>query len=102
MTPNDFRARFPAFARASDALIADRLAKAERRTPAAIWGDLQSDGVEYLAAHLLSLEPAARDLAKGEKAGESTYGAERKRLEAIVSSGHRVASSVLPTLPGGV
>jgi len=51
--------------------------------------------VKYLAAHLLALEPDARDLVKGEKVGESTYGRERKNLEAIVSSGHRVAKADL-------
>lgn len=95
MTPAAFRLVVPAFTRASDALIADKLAMAERRTPVAIWGDLQEDGVKYLAAHLLALEPEARDLVKGEKVGESTYGRERKTLEAIVSSGHRVAKADL-------
>ena len=91
MTAAEFRAIFPAFSRASDALIEERLAQAERRTPGAIWGDLQEDGVKYLAAHLLALEPQARDLAKGERFGESAYGRERLFLETIVSSGHRVA-----------
>jgi hypothetical protein len=95
MTPAQFRAVVPAFARASDALIADKLAMAERRTPVGILGELQEDGVKYLAAHLLALEPGARDLVKGEKVGESTYGRERKTLEAIVSSGHRVAKGEL-------
>lgn len=99
MTPADFRARFPAFSRASDPLISDRLDTAERRTPVAIWGALQEDGVKYLTAHLLTLEPEARDLAKGERPGESVYLRERQILERIVSSGHRVASAHLPRFP---
>ena len=62
-------------------------------------GDLEDDGVSYLAAHLLALAPSARDMRKGEKPGETMYGRERKILEAIVSSGFRTAgtSPYVPT-----
>lgn len=99
MTAAQFRAMFaPAFDRAPDALVETRLAWAEARTPVEIWGDLQEQGVAWLAAHFVAIAPGAKDMRKGGKASldsyDSTpYGQERKRLNRTVSAGYRVAGS---------
>lgn len=89
-TPATFRAIFPEFAGATDALISSRIVMAYDRTPADVWEDLQAQGHAWLAAHLLCLLPGSRDLRLGEAPGESMYGRERLRLERVVSSGFRV------------
>lgn len=91
MTAAEFKALFPEFSRASDALVTSRLEWAEARTPSDIWGDLQDQGIAWLTAHFLVLLPEAKDMRKGEKAGESIYGRERQRLALVVSGGFRVA-----------
>ena len=91
MTPAEFRALFPEFTGASDALIQSRLTWAEDRTPADVWGDKRDQGIAWLAAHFLALLPEAKDMRKGEAPGETSYGRERKRLARSVASGFRVA-----------
>ena len=78
-----------------DPLVASRLAMAEARTPSAVWEDatIRESGILYLAAHLLAIEPGAREMRKGERPGETAYWRERRILEGIVSSGHRVAKA---------
>lgn len=91
MTAAEFKALFPEFNNAPDALVESRIAWATSRTPADIWGDDQDQGIAWYAAHFLALLPAAKDMRKGEKPGESMYLRERQRMNAIVSSGFRVA-----------
>lgn len=90
-TPATFRAIFPEFTGASDALISSRIVMAYDRTPEDVWNTLQPQGMAYLCAHMLALLPGGKDMRLGEPAGESMYGRERARLEGIVSSGWRVA-----------
>lgn len=89
MTPAEFKAALPEFAGASDALVQSRLTAAEERTPLEIWGAKQEQGILYLTAHLLSMLPEAKTMAK-DSDGKSYYTRERERLEVIVSSGFRV------------
>lgn len=101
MTPAQFRAIFPEFTGATDALIQTRIRWAENRTPVDIWGEagadpvaaptLRDQGVATYAAHFLALLPEAKPMRKGEKPGESMYWRERQRLNLIVSSGYRTA-----------
>jgi len=91
VTPAAFKALFPEFDGASDALVQGRLTWAEERTPAGIWGDKEDQGVAWLAAHFLCLLPGSEDMRKGEKPGETMYGRERARLNKIVASGFRQA-----------
>lgn len=93
MTAAEFRDLFPEFSKASDTLIESRISWAEDRTPSDIWGDKQTQGIAWLAAHFLCLLPEAKDLRKGEKPGETPYGRERARLNRIVSSGYRAVGS---------
>lgn len=89
-----FRAQYPEFSKASDALVTARLADAVLRTPSDIWGDKTETGTFLLTAHLLALGPNGRDLRKGEKPGDSPYWRERNRMAITVSSGFRVAGGV--------
>lgn len=91
LTPTQFKANFPEFTNASDALVQVRLDWAYERTDSTIWGDKLDQGAQWLTAHMLSLLPEAKDLRKGEKPGESMYQRERHRLNRVVSSGFRIA-----------
>lgn len=90
-----FVAEFPEFGAADfTAVVTARLATALLQTPADVWGDLQDDGIKWLAADLVSRSPAGRQLrlVNGGGGGQdgSIYSAERRRLEGIVASGFRV------------
>jgi hypothetical protein len=97
MTPAEFKAAFPEFATAADALVQSRLTWAEARTPEDIWGDLQDQGIGFLTAHFLAMLPGGKEMRKGERPGETMYLRERQTLQPIVSSGFRIAG-----LPPGV
>lgn len=95
VTVAQIRVRFPEFEDSSvtpDALIEMLIDEAESRTPSSIWGDKEDAGVRYLTAHLLALSPQARELKLSTPDGNSNYLPERKRLEAIVASGFRIAT----------
>ena len=97
MTAAEFKALFPEFTNAPDALVTARLAWAEARTPIDIWGAYQAEGIGWYTAHFLALLPNAKDMRKGEKPGESMYLRERQRLGLVLSSGFRTAGD--PTRP---
>lgn len=87
VTPADFRLKFPEFAnttRVPDTMVQSHLDEALRLTPEDIWGDLQDDGVAWLAAHTIVLSPVGLNMRKGEKPGESAYGRHRVKLEESV------------------
>lgn len=93
VTVATFRAEFPEFGDydvTPDALIQAKLTAAFLRTPLDIWGDLQDDGVKYLAAHLLALSPQARELKMSTLDGNSVYKSTRLEYEGMVASGFRV------------
>lgn len=90
-TAATFKAIFPEFSRATDALVLSRITMAEQRTEVEVWGDLHSQGVAWLTAHLLCLLPEAKDLRLDQGDGMTPYGRERDRLARVVSSGYRVA-----------
>lgn len=90
VTAVDFVARFPEYTGAPTPLVERCIAEAERRTSAAVWGDLEDDGVRYLAAHLLACSPNAKDMRIKSDPTGSIYLTERRRLERIVASGFRV------------
>ncbi len=92
ITREQFIVEFKEFVRTDAALFDAKLAEAQRRTPADIWGDLRDDGVKYLVAHLVAQSPYARELKLVDKDGQTRYGMERKRLESIVATGFRVTS----------
>lgn len=99
MTASEFKALFPEFANAPDALVDSRIAWAASRTPSATWGDLYEQGLAFLVAHFLAELPAGKDMRKGEKPGETMYLAERQRLARIVGSSSATRLAGLPSTP---
>jgi hypothetical protein len=93
VTVASFRAEFPEFGSADvtpTVLVQAKLDAALLRTPSDVWGDLQDDGVKYLAAHLLALSPQAREMKLSTPDAKSPYGFQRLEYESIVASGFRV------------
>jgi hypothetical protein len=88
---SDFVAFFPEFKRDGDtdhtARIQSCLGYATQRTPATKWGDLQDQGVLYLAAHLMAISPSGINAKLGSVKGQSTYGAQRRYLNKLVAFG---------------
>jgi hypothetical protein len=85
-----FRAAFPEFKTAPDALVLEKLGEAAIEIKASVWGDFADKGQKYLAAHLIASSPYG-GTARLTKDGQSTtYLLEWNRLKRIVSSGFRV------------
>lgn len=78
-----FKARFPEFVNAGDALIAAVITEAELEVPAKVWRAKTDAGVLWLAAHKLATSPSgeAARLANG----SSMYLAEFDRLRTQVA-----------------
>lgn len=84
-----FKARFVEFKPAPDALVGTYLDEAES-TLGVIWtGTKRARGKQWLAAHLLSLSPNARDMALTSDDGSSIYEREFRRVQASVTAGRR-------------
>lgn len=83
-----FLTRFPEFAEQSEDIVEGAIAEAGRSASPTVWGLLHTDGVMYLAAHLLASRITQVGLQIDAKSGtptgnliESTlYGQEYKRL----------------------
>jgi hypothetical protein len=86
-----FKIRFPALVTVPDATVDAHLDAARLRTPARVWEDLQDEGVLYLAAHLIVIDPNGIKARLADKSGRSVYLTERERLERTISSGFRVS-----------
>lgn len=83
-----FRADFEEFGSLGDSVVQSALDKANRRTPADVWGDDQGAAAGYLAAHLLEQGPYGRDARLEQKSKEgTTYLEERERMELEVAPG---------------
>lgn len=90
----ELKGRFPEFCDAPDTLVAKVLEEACRRTNETVWGDRFQDGVLYLAAHLLAINPQSRNMAKCcDDKGGTTYLRERHKLNCVIASGFRVTGS---------
>lgn len=63
VTRAQFLADFPQFDEADTDLVDAKLAVAVRRVGTA-WGDLQDDGIKYLTAHLLAIDPRSETAAR--------------------------------------
>lgn len=86
----EFRAAFPEFSRASDALVNAKLTDASGTMDVTVWGDRYDQGQLYLAAHLLALAPGGQSMRL--KTGEMTsvYWSRYKSLLRIVTAGYRL------------
>ena len=84
-----FLERFPEFseARAPETLVLAKIAEASRRVSAEVWGDLHSDGVAYLTAHLLARSPWGQGVRLVADDGSTAYDAPYRDLLRTVVSG---------------
>jgi len=69
-----FRALFPEFAKANDALVQSRLDQAAKRLDVAVWGIRIDEGHGLLTAHLLALSPFGQAARLVSDKGQTTYG----------------------------
>lgn len=81
-----FRARFPEFRNAPDALVNDAIVRAEISCLADRWGELQDEGVGALAAHLLALSPYGQHARLSADDTRTTYGERYEALRAEVAA----------------
>jgi len=92
-TSSEFLARFPEFGELALTVIQGAIAEAGRSTPATQWGDVHTEAVSYLAAHILSTRVMQAGLQVGSQAGQplgtgfnaSLYGQEYERLKGTLS-----------------
>lgn len=85
---DDFLERFPEFGEQSTDLVEKTLAEAGRSTSVAVWGGTHTEGVAYLAAHLLATRvvqlgsqiEANSGTPFGARIEATLYGQEYKRL----------------------
>lgn len=83
-----FRARFPAFNKAPDALVASKLDAAARKCDPGAWGDLRDDGIALWTAHQLTMEPEGREVRiANAQSGTSTYEQQFNTLQSIAGFG---------------
>jgi len=92
-TSSAFLARFPEFGELTLSIVEGAIAEAGRSTPATQWGDVHTEAVSYLAAHILSTRVMQVGLQVGSQAGQplgtgfnaSLYGQEYERLKGTLS-----------------
>lgn len=88
-TPTGFLTRFPEFGELALPIVEGAIAEAARSTPASVWGDVHTEAVSNLAAHLLSTRVMQIGLQVGSPSGQplgtgltaSLYGQEYERLK---------------------
>jgi hypothetical protein len=65
-----FLNRFPEFAEQATSVVEGALAEAANSTPATVWGAVHTEGVSYLAAHLLASRTMQLGLQVGTPSGQ--------------------------------
>lgn len=84
----EFISRFPEFQELAASVVDGAIAEAGRVTPPSVWTDTRTDGVGYLAAHLLATRSMQIGIQVGSPSGSPTgmqldsslYGQEYRRL----------------------
>jgi hypothetical protein len=92
-TSSEFLARFPEFGELTLSIVEGAIAEAGRSTPATQWGDVHTEAVSYLSAHILSTRVMQVGLQVGSQSGQplgtgfnaSLYGQEYERLKGTLS-----------------
>lgn len=74
MTYAEFIVQFPEFSKAGEALVQAHLDAATACTSEAAFGDLYSQAIAYLAAHMLAMSPFSQQMRIDKSSGSSTYG----------------------------
>lgn len=85
-----FKVAFREFRTAPDALVGAKLDMAESQLGGIWTGEQRARGKAYLTAHLLSLDPGAKEMAIVSEKGSSIYEPEFKRVQRSVTAGRRV------------
>lgn len=88
MTRNEFRAAYPAFNKAPDALVDAKLAIATAKCDPGAWGDLRDVGIGLWTAHQLTMEPEGREVRiSNQQSGTSTYEQQFNGFAGVVGLG---------------
>lgn len=82
-----FKAAYPAFGNAPDALVQAKLDEAAARTNATTWGDLHTLGVSLRAADLLAKTPEGRRMRLVMNDGKSIFAEDLRTLVRRVAVG---------------
>lgn len=90
--PAAFKAEFPEFAPADDALVRAKLSDALEWCDPIAYGPLLKQGVYYGAAQLLAKSPSSRDMKLSTTDGKTIYDAVVDRLKRQVTAGYRVCT----------
>lgn len=85
-----FVVQYPEFAATDSALATAKLAEAEQRTDARVFGDDYDAAVYLLTAHLISIAPFGQQARLESNKAETTYLVERKRLSRERAGGPHV------------
>lgn len=83
-----FKAAFPEFENATDALVQAKIDDAEGRLNERVFGTLWTQAVMYQTAHLLAASPFGRKMRLTDGA-TSIYEGDLKLLRKMVTSGYR-------------
>ena len=90
ITVADFLISFPEFKDADPRLLSATLARAQLYTSnLCIWGTYQQEGTFLYCARFLALSPYGRKMSLANKANETNYDVELKRVKFIVTAGMR-------------
>lgn len=92
-TSSDFLGRFPEFEETTLSIVEGAIAEAGRATSDTQWGEVHTEAVSYLAAHILSIRVMQVGLQVGSSAGQplgtgftaSLYGQEYERLRGTLA-----------------
>lgn len=91
-----FRASFPEFAATPDETVEAKLAEADRRVDARVFGDKADDAVGYLTAHLLATSPFGQHARLEDKSEETIYLQEWRRLARSCAGGPWTIGAWMP------
>lgn len=89
-TLSDFRARFPEFAKTSDALIQSQMDGAALECNEDSYGNLYSEAVLYLTAHRIASSPYGQTSRSKDAGKTTTYQINFERIQALTDVGLRV------------
>lgn len=87
----EFKASFPEFRSAPDALVTLKMTDAAESTSVAVWGATYDKGIYYRTADLLAKSPFGRKMGLVNKDGTTAYSADLRRLEELVTVGYRTS-----------
>lgn len=87
VTVSRFKKAFPEFEKTQETLCVQKLALAEKRINAGIWGDKAEEGQMLLAAHLLAMSPQGEKVRLKKNDREDGYLIEWKTMVREVTMG---------------